>query len=163
MRHGFLEKVYEPRPLVMTEAEKAWLACAIDAEGSIMFQTYQTPKSKYRRWRVGVRIGNTSLKFLREAKRIALYGEIHKTYEARKRHKAYYYLNISEEGCRYILPKILPYLIIKREKAEIALMVLDLLAARLGRGKKRALIQQTNALLEALLIKFISVEEGNER
>ena len=103
----------------MNESEKAWLAAAIDGEGTLGI--YKKKKSYYQ---TIILICNSSLKFVEKAREITNKGSI----SIHSRPKGYlpsYEWHVSKQGdCLEILTAILPYLIIKREKAERILLYL---------------------------------------
>ncbi len=113
----------------MAEPEKAWLAAAIDGEGTICF--YKNNEGR----RIIVSIGNSVKDFVQKAKEITGVGNIccfeKKTGIAclnGKKRKPIYYWRIS--GCNLglqLIPKILPYLIIKKQKAEFLINEFDLM------------------------------------
>lgn len=156
-----LVQIHEPRVIELSEPEKAWLACLIDSEGSIIFTKNRDKSAKTGwRWRILISITNTNLAFLEKTRAIAWGGRIYRIKATRPNHKDNYHLHISSVQCQWLLPKIHPYLIIKKRKAEIALQALDILQLRLGRGKNKNLIIETDQQLEALLKEFQEVQEA---
>ena len=134
----------------LAETQKAWLAAAIDGEGSITFvtrkMTYRKKDgtcSNYVYHMPYVEICNTVLDFVQHAKNISNIGyiKISKSKNARVktmfRWIVYNYGDISR-----LLPVIMPYLIIKREKAK---RILTYINFRLTRGKttKRGHLEQS--------------------
>ena len=105
----------------MNEIEAVWFACALDCEGSIIFQ----PATRLRKGTTRLIIYNTNIPFLKKVADIAGVGKI-LTYPSRnlfpgrrvksKRTNWYWQTNRRPE-CYAILKQILPYLIIKKDIA----------------------------------------------
>lgn len=102
---------------VFTEVEAAWLACAIDGEGS--FGLYDYGKEGRR---VLIQVGNTSEAFVNEFKRIIGCGSSVLRTERMSGHlgtKPMYHFTLKGSArCYWVLKQVIPYLIIKKEKAE---------------------------------------------
>lgn len=101
----------------MNELEKIWLACAIDGEGSIGFQRYKQIYNVY------IDVNNSNLKFVNKAQEITDTGHII-CFRKPKRLPMYSWRVKKAGDCYWILSAILPYLIIKHEVAERALLYL---------------------------------------
>lgn len=102
-----------------SEAEKAWLACAIDSEGLIYFRL--TRKGKVV---INLKVSNTVREFSRMAQIIAETGYLvlneqknmsHKT--GKKYRTVFIWLVENQKDILEILQAIEPYLIVKKEKA----------------------------------------------
>jgi len=112
-----------------SEPEKAWLACAIDAEGSILFTGYTKPNAKTGRVQRGSQIRvylcNTCFEFTQRFS--ALTGT---KILARQPHgfgkKTQYEITVvAKSQVKELLTTILPYLIVKRAKAEAVLAYIE--------------------------------------
>ena len=103
------------------EEDVVWLACAIDAEGSIMLQYNGRGL-----WSARIMICNTSREFVWNALNLSKIG--HMTDEI-NRHgcKPIFRFQLNSNGCRKILPKVLRYLIIKKKQGTLLLEALKLL------------------------------------
>lgn len=102
------------------ETDKAWLAAALDADGTVLYQLY-TKRNKGRKF--NIIIVNTNLEFVKQAAKI-MHGIIHqfktgkdKVFGYYRRKKIIYHARIcSRETVLYIAKSILKYSIVKREK-----------------------------------------------
>jgi len=115
-------------PLVKwSEAEKAWLACAIDAEGSIIFSSYTQPNVKTGRIQGGfqtrVYLCNTCIEFVQHF--ATLTGSkilVRHPHAKRLSKKDLYEINIiTKKTVMELLTAVRPYLIVKRAKADALL------------------------------------------
>lgn len=104
----------------LTEPEKAWLACAIDGEGSIepgLCWCRGKPQFHPR-----ILVFNTSLSFVNEAERIlgtdVKTRPVNVTTNKKTEYRAGLY---DHKGIISILEQIFPYLIVKKEYAEVAI------------------------------------------
>ncbi len=110
----------------MNEFEKAWLACAIDAEGCILAATYTNKKHPDRYiLQLRLTVTNTKRPFLDEARRITRCGKIYFNQVARS-----YVLQISKhEEMARILLTVRPYLILKLKQADVFFEILNALTS----------------------------------
>lgn len=104
---------------ILSEVEKAWLAAAIDGEGTIYYGMHKSSKRIPFKLYTFVEIANTNREFLENAVRICGGGRIKlmKHVVPRPNRKPCYGFWLARGGTEIILPQVLPYLIIKREKA----------------------------------------------
>lgn len=98
----------------LTEVEKAWLACAIDGEGSIFFDK----EGKY----PVVIVYNTDIKFIEQTsllmgKSINSWNKHSNGKNTKSHWKTCYQVKVSGTKCIELLEQIYPYLIIKQQKA----------------------------------------------
>jgi hypothetical protein len=115
-----------------TEREKwVWLACFIDTEGNLGLYKRKAGKRKIKRgfaWGPELRASSTTPILLKQMKAICKCGHVHahnfKDEQPRKPQKQY---QVSSNGLRYILPKVLPFLLVKHRQAELLLEALSLL------------------------------------
>jgi len=121
----------------MNELEKVWLACAIDGEGSIGFQKGKQATGIY------IDVNNSNLKFVNKAKEITSVGFII-CFRKPKRLPMYSWRVKRANDCYWILQEILPYLIIKRESAERALLYLKFRRQK-GRQTRHGIVERTFA------------------
>src|SRR5436309_13083201 len=103
---------------MLTEIEKAWLDCAIDAEGSISFQKYGPKdwKDKHQIPRRAPRIAiyNTDIRFTDYAASLMGTRNCYRTIHRNPRWKPIHIISIQGTSCVPILEEIFPYLIIKK-------------------------------------------------
>lgn len=120
-------KGLEKRPEIrkFTVAEAAWLAGVIDGEGSVGLYDYGREGR-----RVQIQMGNTNENFVKEMKRIignigsTVYRTIfEKSHKGRK--PMYHYTLKGSLRCYFVLKQVIPYLIIKKEKAESIIRKLE--------------------------------------
>lgn len=106
----------------LSESEKAWLASAIDGEGSIILHNYISSATHKKGVQgVTIEIFNTSLDFLKYAQKIAG-GKITVRRPPRRpnipyKRTQYVWMLSRQAQAKSILEQIMPYLIIKREQA----------------------------------------------
>lgn len=103
----------------MSETERAWLAGVIDGEGSVGI--YRSTDGR----RIEVQVGNTHLGFVSKIRDVVGCGSICLRHSKGTLHKGrkplyQYTMKGSERGLK-LLEQVLPYLIIKKEKAEAIL------------------------------------------
>jgi hypothetical protein len=100
-----------------TDIEASWLASAIDGEGS--FGLYDYGKEGRR---VCIQVGNTNEDYVKEFKRIIGCGSSvlrHKFGPDHKGRKPMYHYTLKGScRCYWVLVQVIPYLIIKKSKAE---------------------------------------------
>ena len=99
-----------------TEAQKAYTAGVLDGEGSISIAINRT--AKYRKINYVVRIGNTNLEMLKMIQQwFGGFISQDKKPDPRRRHAMYRLIFVSLKADR-LLEEILPYLIVKKGKAQ---------------------------------------------
>jgi len=116
----------------------AWLASAIDGEGSITLCVEDKVRNLNGSWSGFIRVFNTNLDYVQRAKEIIGRGTIHSGWQSfsigdRRRGKACLMHMYSLHGIRavaQVLRQIEPFLIIKRDRAEIIIRIARLLEAQ---------------------------------
>jgi hypothetical protein len=116
----------EDRPEVrtMSKVEASWLAGVVDGEGSIGLYSYGREGR-----RVQVQMGNTHCGFVERFRAVIGCGstvtrhEFHGTHKGRK--PMFHCTVKGSARCYKVLKQIIPYLIIKREKAEAIVRELE--------------------------------------
>jgi hypothetical protein len=120
---GLIDKKPEIRKF--TQVEAAWLAAAIDGEGSFGLYDYGREGR-----RVLIQMGNTNEAFVGEMRRIIGCGSsIYRTKFAashKGRKPIYHYVLKGSARCYWVLKQLVPYLIIKKEKASKIIRNLEL-------------------------------------
>lgn len=124
----------EPQLIFKTEEAKwAWLAALIDGEGCMSLYKTRHRKVQSHRWRVRrgfsyrvrIRISNVNLDLMKEILRVAGCGWLYPRKKAtNKKWKPYYDISFGVNATKKILPKVFPFLIVKREQASLILGVL---------------------------------------
>jgi hypothetical protein len=114
-----MKRTLEVKPEIrkFSVAEAAWLAATVDGEGSFGLYDYGREGR-----RVMIQMGNTNEEFVKEMKRIiggigstvirTTFGKSHKG-----RKPMYHYVLKGSLRCYFVLKQIVPYLIIKKDKA----------------------------------------------
>jgi len=105
------------RVFQISEADLRYLACALDTEGSIAFS--KVVKNGHHSVSPHIDIINTNLEWLEYAKEIMR--RVNSKIEVRDRGKGWrtiYSLYVPTTVCRALLPRLLPYLIIKKAHAQ---------------------------------------------
>jgi hypothetical protein len=123
-----------------TEREKwIWLACAIDTECSLgLYKRGHGKKVKVRRgfsWAPDLRCSSTTPILLEQILNICNGGSISQCnfVDGRKRQRQYH---LSSNGLRYILPNVIPFLLVKRRHAELLLEALNIIGKEGFRAKR---------------------------
>jgi hypothetical protein len=126
---------------MLTEADKAWLACAVDGEGCIFIRRGSAKKNSGRHYPV-VGVYNTEISFVTFARNLLIkqFGSApvvreHCNYSGSKlqARRICYQIEITGTRCCGILEIILPYLIIKAEKAREMIRYRDSIEERNSR------------------------------
>jgi hypothetical protein len=99
----------------LTDVEAAYMAGFLDGEGSIMMIRRENGSVA-----LVVSIANTHLPTLEYIRELLGYGNINQTREATARNKAGYLLRLQHWAAASLLRQTLPYMITKREQAEMA-------------------------------------------
>jgi len=108
-----LEQNIPSRIKSLTKWQRAYIACAIDGEGSI---TKRTEDNGFR-----VHIANTHLGFLENIRKMTRGGRIMINRREQPRQKHCYSLYFRRREILDLLPQLLPYLIIKKDIAKLIL------------------------------------------
>lgn len=102
----------------MTPEQASYVACAIDGEGTITVGQYMGM------CRLQVSVFNSCLEFLEFIQTSTEQGTI-RPHSKRVNKQVYGWRVQSDEGCKLLLTTILPYMIIKRKQAILALAILE--------------------------------------
>lgn len=97
---------------ILTEPEIAWFAAALDGEGSLGYYRY-----KHDGRRVLIAIYNTNELYVKKAKEIVGCGFIYSHPPIDNKKRIFIYQLKSATACLKLLPQLLPWLIIKKQKA----------------------------------------------
>lgn len=106
-----------PRPGEMTDLEIAWLAGLFEGEGSIVFSHGKLRKS------VTITISNTILPLLEKVLEVVGTGAIQNMtrYKVNPKHSPAWLWRCHGENARILLERMMPWFIVKKQRAEIAL------------------------------------------
>ena len=137
--------------MFLDSTDAAWLAAAIDGEGSIILQPHRRRDDRYTIDRI-VQIVNTNLAFVRRAQEITGLGYIvqHVSGKVGTNLVPMFAWKVTNgDGITAVLNAILPYLIIKRRQAEL---MFDYISRRTislhhKRGKPRGTLNYTTGEL----------------
>src|SRR6266550_797987 len=105
----------------LTQVEKAWLACAIDSEGSVLCHKTQNALG----YRLAIVVYNTNKEFVEWAYKCAGCGTL-RVHNPGEKAKSFsktpmHIWHLSKQSiCVNMLEQLIPFLIIKRTKAEAA-------------------------------------------
>lgn len=109
---------------IMQESEKAWLACALDGEGSIFFVNRRNRRGLLERY-VHLVVCNTDMRFITEAARLMQSSQIYTQNPQRVSNTKYAGKKLihqvrqrDREKVLTLLLAVRPYLIIKQNKAD---------------------------------------------
>jgi len=130
----------------LSDVEKAYIACAIDCEGTISLRRHK------KSWKPYMAITNTNKEFLENIRRMCNAGRI-KAKKMRVLCRAgsvalvryCYDLIFNVREIERLLPQILPYLVIKRERAELLLRYF-----KLKKEGKRGKIEEIHRKIKLL-------------
>jgi hypothetical protein len=114
-----LAQGYHARPRTMTEVEIAWLAGLFDGEGSIVLNRRNRPNSLSCR----ITVTNTFYPLLERVLEVTGTGVLQELtrYHTNPKHARSWNWQCNGTNARLILKQILPWLIVKKERAEIIL------------------------------------------
>ena len=126
-RLAFALQAPEYKGRIVSERDRIWLACAIEAEGCIFIHRRKEGQSNgqgYTRkndsFASGLEVANTSEAFVLECQRIAGIGSIcHQDGFGRKQRLWRWSLRSNE--CRDVLREVYPYLVTKQQQARLAI------------------------------------------
>lgn len=121
----------------MTEVEKAYLAGLVDGEGCISITSSSTPNKKSCSFSVSLSVSNTDIELLNHIVAITGIGKITLSSRSRKSRELFpqwkpvYLWRVFAVEMRLLLPIILPYLVGKRQRAQL---VTEFFALTKGQG-----------------------------
>lgn len=111
----------------MKETDKAWLAAALDFEGTIGLYKEKTNTKRGYTFTPEFIVANTKREIIEKVKSLCGSGYItERRYKQRKWNNIYIF-TMHSNAIRRIIPQIKPYLIIKRQQVEVVLEALDLI------------------------------------
>jgi len=135
-------------PTLMNQKLFIWLAALIDGEGSISLSaTKKKDCSRGFRWRTWVQIRNNNLTLIKIICCLTKTGTPNRQKGKGKRKESFCWRG-EAQFIREILPKILPYLIIKRRQAQLIIQATQLLS------KHRAYHTPNDEKLRCLYLKL---------
>jgi len=108
-------KQRQPKARVLTKSERAWLAGLFDGEGSIVL-----PKGPHTN-SLRLSVTNTCYPLLEQILSVTGTGAIVNHHTATEKHAQCWYWQCYADNARSLLRQMLPWLIVKREKAEAVL------------------------------------------
>jgi hypothetical protein len=112
-------QTYQPKPRTMSELEVAWLAGLFDGEGSIILKKRSRPNSLSSR----ITITNTFYPLLERVIEVTGTGKLYEMtrYKPDPSHARSWNWQCNGSNARLVLEQLLPWLIVKKERAEIIL------------------------------------------
>ena len=132
----------------------AWAACAIDCEGCIGGYRFRSRKGY--KWVMKLNVTNTDPRLPRRMQEIFGVGAVSKARrDKRPNMRPSFEWSARNRGIEYILRAVLPYLVIKREQAEVALAIIDTMQKK---NMGRALTPEVIAEREAMVIQLKSLK-----
>jgi hypothetical protein len=132
----------------------AWAAGIVDGEGSIVLQKHKTRGY----WALSVTVGNTDprmLTILRD-----LFGGSISRYQPAGPRKPIWKWNVASRKAEHCLRQVLPWLVTKREQAELGLRSRELLTPR-GQKWRPPALEDGNRWIERRL-KELKLEHGDQ-
>ena len=113
------------------ESKWIWISGIIDAESSLEMARSKSRTKRGYRWIPRMACSSTTIALLLQLKRASNpYGNISSHHHQDKRDGKWNKVSkftLFSNGLRYILPKVLPYLVVKKVQATLLLRVLELL------------------------------------
>lgn len=103
---------------MMSEVECAWMAGLIDGEGTIV-------RTKNGRDNYSLRLSNTSRPLLDRIMEVAGTGALYDIPKHQSHHKSAWLWQVNTRNAALLLRQVLPWLIVKRERAEEVLSTFD--------------------------------------
>jgi len=97
--------------------QAAYLAGMIDADGHIGLYR----RSATQNLRVHVDVSNTDIALLEWIKQVTGIGSVNKQHAETEKHRASFQWNVANESAITLLEQLLPYMIVKRKRAEVAI------------------------------------------
>ncbi|MGI0036212.1 MAG: LAGLIDADG family homing endonuclease [Nitrososphaera sp.] len=129
----------------------AWLAGIIDGEGSIFISKTRVPENiRGFQYRAQMSITNTDEELIMQVNKIANVGSIFRCRERRKEWKDRFIFSLNASGMRELLPRVIPYLVLKKR---IAIKTIEFLSY-MRAGKRGEYPQRVYELYEE--IKFLN-------
>lgn len=130
---------------VMSREEAIWLACALDCEGTVSLYA-AAPKGNRVSPHVTplVRISNTEMALIERACEVSGNGVVKKQETVTR---PVYVWQCSPRQAAHILPQVVPFLVVKRRRAELVLELLSLRGHR-SRGLSRDDMPRVTEILE---------------
>lgn len=120
-KQAWVERRFGPPPaLELSDVEAAWIACAIDGEGTIAIQLNNS-KGRRSRYRAKVYVCNTNMDFLMHLASLVDGSISLKNMPHVPGYKRCYQVFIRARAIKQLLERVLPFLIIKRRQAELVL------------------------------------------
>lgn len=107
---------------LLSEAEKAWLACAIDSEGSISFRRMKNARSGKTYTRPAISVYNTSKAFIDHFANLTAQRSYYWRSNGYGNKRLYACSTQNRTLLRLLLEATLPYLIVKKRKAQTTLL-----------------------------------------
>lgn len=129
----------------MVKSDARWVACAFDCEGNISLSKHKCKKTQCGyTWQGMMAVTNCNLDFIKELQGIIGFGLYNFNQGNTLNGKKIYRLYLSPKQIAMLLPKIEPYLIIKKKHSQLLREALPLIL--LGMGRKRTPTQLARLL-----------------
>ena len=134
----------------MKEIDKAWLAAAVDGEGSIFMIKHESKVVKRGfTWRVKLSISNNILAFCKHAQKIANMGRIYTNMRIHEKYKNLTHMWVVEaKEIKQLLIQIKPHLIIKQKQAELVIEARNLIEQHVNSCQNDSRLQEIYATIK---------------
>jgi hypothetical protein len=110
---------------VLTETDLAYVAGIVDGEGCIQVQKYKKRKrERSTPYKLQLRVSNTDLRLVQHLQSL-FPGYIYNGSEKRKNRRNQFYWHVNGKKAAHILEKLVPFLVSKKDQAEIAIAFQD--------------------------------------
>lgn len=119
--------------ILLTEAQKGWLAGIVDGEGCVSLQNKRKSKNDTRTpyYVISLTVANTDIGMIEELKLLAG-GSFRPKKASQPNRKDYWVWGVYGKSAWVLLEKLYPYLITKKERAKIAIELGKRISARVG-------------------------------
>lgn len=141
----------------MSESTTAYLAGVLDSDGCVSLGSYRTRNGSID-YRVQVVISKTDQEFLQWVQATLDYGSINYQENADSAYPSCYQWRVSQAKAETFLRMVLPYLRVKKRKAELALRLRELMLPVGGRGSP--LSEDLKFLRDAVLREFKRLDDA---
>jgi hypothetical protein len=144
MAHVIQSNTYSEKQ--MSREELIWLGAVVDCEGTVSMYA-ASPKGNRVTPHIQtlVRVSSTSLEFVEKVRDIAGNGDIRKQETLAN---PCYVWQLQQSQVRHVLPQLLPFLMIKKRRAELVLEVLSVKGHRFRPGESRDDYPRLREMLE---------------
>ena len=134
----------------LSDQEAAWLASALDFEGSLSLTKSKLANNKGLSWMPTFQLGVTNQELAEKVKEIIGAGSLCYSKPRKDNHHGVWHYSLKSVGLRMILPQIKPFVVAKKRQVELMMRALDLVKGNRGIGH----YGNNNARLETIKMEI---------